>query len=226
MTNRPSHPRTLIHHRPLLLLTALLGATAGCVYDPNQRCDENEVLSSDGRQCTCVPGAVMTAHGCTLCAANEVPGNGTCDCAPGYSRPTPNATCQVTPSALGTVCDTLNAPCADPTYSTCHVTSGNTGYCTNACATAADCAGGYACETSTPPAFCRRPPVGAGKPCQSSAECAGTEATYCDVMLTHQCLVQGCQVAPDDCFSGSACCDLSTFGIPQPICVQPGTCPT
>ena len=227
MTNRQLLPRALIHGRPLLSLAVLLAGAVGCVYDPNHRCDDNEMLSSDGRQCVCVPGAAMTAHGCTLCGANEVPGQGICGCAPGYSRATPDAACQQVPSALGMVCDTLTVPCTDPKYSTCHVTSGTAGYCTNlGCTTSADCLDGYACDTRAVPGYCARPPVGAGQACQSNADCAGSEATYCDSFMTHQCHVQGCALAPDNCFSGTVCCDLTTFGVAQPICVQSGTCPT
>lgn len=227
MTNRPPHAGIHRHCRSPLLLTAIWIAVAGCVYDPNQRCDENQALSSDGQQCVCVPGAAMTTHGCMLCGANEVPGNGTCDCAPGYARPTPAAACQAAPSALGMACDTSTAPCTDPKYATCHVTSGTVGYCTSTgCATSADCMSGYACDTATPLPFCKRPPVGAGQACQTSAECAGTEATYCDAFVTHLCHVQGCTLAPDNCFSGTVCCDLTTFGVAQPICVPAGTCPT
>jgi hypothetical protein len=225
MTNRLSLARIRIHRR--LLLTALLACAAGCVYDSNHRCDENETLSADGRQCICVPGSAMTAHGCILCGANEVPANGTCDCAIGYMRPTPGAACQAIPSALGMACDTQSAPCADPLYSTCHVAGGTAGYCTKiGCTTPADCTGGYACDTGSSPAFCKRPPLGAGQACQSAADCAGTEATYCDPMVTHQCHVEGCTVAPDNCFEGTQCCDLTKFGIPNPFCVQAGTCPT
>jgi hypothetical protein len=67
--------------------------------------------------------------------------------------------------------------------------------------------------------------VGAGQACKSTAQCAGTEATYCDLSVTHQCLVEGCTVTPDNCFSGTVCCDLSTYGVAQPICVPTGTCP-
>ena len=229
MTNRPPHLRIPIHPRLWLSLTTLLVATAGCVYDPNQPCGENQVLSpaaaSDGRQCICVAGAVMTAHGCTLCGANEVPGNGFCDCAPGYSRPTYQAACQEG-TGMGMACDALSGPCADPKYAFCHVTSGSTAYCTSGCTTSADCQGGYACDATTVPGYCKRPPVGAGQACQSSADCAATEATYCDGVVTHQCLVQGCHVSPNDCFSGTVCCDLSMYGVAQPICVLPGTCPT
>lgn len=227
MTDRRFHATIPIRPRSTFLLAALLAAAAGCVYDSDHRCDDNQTLSSDGRQCICVSGSVMTAHGCTLCGANEVPGNGVCDCAPGYTHPTPGAACQAAPaSALGTACNTASAPCTDPTYSTCHVTSGTTGYCTNAgCTTAADCLGGYACDTTSQPAFCKRPPVGVGQTCQSNADCAGTEATYCDAMVSHQCLVQGCKVASNDCFSGTECCDLSMYGVMQPVCLPPGACP-
>jgi hypothetical protein len=227
MTSRQLPPWVPIHCRPRLPLAALLALAAGCVYDPNHRCDENETMSPDGRQCICVPGAAMTAHGCTLCKANEVPGDGTCDCAPGYLRPTSGAACELAPSALGLACDTQSAPCTDTTYATCHVTRGTAGYCTNTgCATSVDCAGGYACDTSALPVFCKRPPLGAGQACQSNADCAGTEATYCDSFVTHQCHVEGCALTPDNCFSGTVCCDLSKFGMAQPICVQTGTCPT
>jgi hypothetical protein len=228
MTKRPLFPRVVLRHcRPLLSLAALLAGAVGCVYDPNHRCDDYEVLSADGRQCVCMPGAAMTAHGCTLCGANEVAGNGTCDCVAGYSRPAPGLACQQVPSAQGAACDTLSAPCTDPTYTTCHVTNGTAGYCTNVgCTTSAECPNGYACAVDAQPPYCRRPPVGAGRACQTSADCASSEATYCDSFMTHQCLVQGCALAPDNCFAGTVCCDLTSFGVPQPICVQSGTCPT
>jgi len=131
---------------------------------------------------------------------------------------------------MGRACDALSGPCTDPKYAICHVTSGSTAYCTSGCTTSADCQGGYACDATTGPAYwpsyCKRPPVGAGQACQSSADCAGTEATYCDLVVTHQCLVQGCKRTPDDCFSGTQCCDLSVFGVAQPVCVSTGTCPT
>src|SRR5262249_40398809 len=138
MTRRPPLFRAFIHRRPLPSLVALLAVAAACVYDANDRCDDNEYLSADGRQCICDPDAVMTAHGCQLCGENEVPGNGTCDCVTGYARPTPGAACQQASAALGMACDTQTAPCPDATYSTCHVTSGTAGYCTKTgCATSA-----------------------------------------------------------------------------------------
>ena len=212
----------------LALVSAAAAAFAvGCVYEKNERCDENEQLYSDGNRCVCVAGAAMTTHGCMLCGANEEPVGAACVCVAGYVRPSPEAACQPTAGALGMACDAQSAPCADATYSHCQVVTGTTGYCTKTgCSGAADCADGYACDNVMPVSYCRRPPVGAGQTCAAAADCAGTEATFCDTMVTRQCRVQGCTLSPDNCLSGTACCDLSGFGLPQPICVQSGTCPT
>ncbi|HSU41720.1 MAG TPA: hypothetical protein VLJ38_19210 [Polyangiaceae bacterium] len=125
---------------------------------------------------------------------------------------------------LGSPCST-SEPCADPTFGVCAPGADGSGYCTNACAAAEDCSGGYACNTSAAESFCERPPSGTGKACTSDADCTGTESTYCDLFVTHACLVQGCTVSPNNCFSGTECCDLSAFGVPQPICVAEGGCP-
>jgi hypothetical protein len=68
------------------------------------------------------------------------------------------------------------------------------------------------------------PPVGLAKPCTSAADCAGTEATYCDTFVTMGCLVEGCNLEVDDCYTGYECCDLSAFGIPLPLCIEEGQC--
>jgi hypothetical protein len=60
--------------------------------------------------------------------------------------------------------------------------------------------------------------------CETPDDCAGTEATFCDSFMTHSCQVQGCQVDPNDCFAGFECCDLSAFGLPEPLCIPTGAC--
>ena len=210
-----------------LILVSVAAFAVGCVYDANQRCDENEALYSDGSRCTCVAGAAMTAHGCTACGANEMPDSTGCVCVAGYVRASLDTACQLKTGALGTACDAQSAPCADPTYGHCQITNGTSGYCTSTgCSGAAGCSDGYACETTASVPYCRRPPVGAGQSCAAAADCGATEATFCETAITHQCHVQGCTLTPDDCFVGTQCCDLTGFGVPQPICVQTGTCPT
>lgn len=61
-------------------------------------------------------------------------------------------------------------------------------------------------------------PKGLGKPCSSSSDCAGTEATFCDLVVTRSCVVEGCSLAANDCFTGYACCDLSKYGLAKTIC--------
>jgi hypothetical protein len=194
----------------------------GCV-----RCGTHEVSSSLG--CTCEPGygRVDATVACTACGENEVTGvDGACACATGYSRPTPDAACTPAPAGIGIDCSSTN-PCADSTYSYCQPAGANGGYCTTRdCATTADCAGGYMCELSGTPSYCRRPPLGAGLTCSLDSDCAGTEATYCDTYVTHTCLVQGCTLTPDNCFTGSECCDLTSFGIATPLCIAQGACTT
>lgn len=66
-------------------------------------------------------------------------------------------------------------------------------------------------------------PEGLGTPCTSNADCAGTEATFCDMLITGGCLVEGCALDGTDCAVGYECQDLSTFGAAGTVCVA-ATC--
>lgn len=208
-------------HRYALVLFALLGAIpSACVYDSKDRCGPHQVMYEDLR-CVCDPQSATTATGCTPCGTDEVPGATGCVCKPGYTKPAEGGVCAPAPMGLGTACDAAT-PCTDPQYSHCEAGADGKGYCTNTCASAGECTGGYACDTTA--SICRRPPVGLAMSCTSDADCAGTEATYCDTFQSHSCLVQGCSLMPDNCFSGWECCDLSAFGIAQPLCIPQGAC--
>lgn len=212
--------------RSAAALFALLGALpSACVYDSSEPCGPHQVMYGDKLRCVCDATSAPTPTGCTPCGAHEVPGATSCVCEAGYSRPSADAACAETPTGLGTACD-ATTPCADPAFSHCQIVDGGSGYCTTIdCTGPEDCTGGYACDTTGSPSFCRRPPVGAGMSCTSNADCEGTEATSCDTFMSHTCLVQGCSLTPDNCFSGTACCDLSKFGAPQPLCLPEGACP-
>jgi hypothetical protein len=202
-------------------LFALLGALpSACVYDASDRCGPNQVMYENQR-CVCDEHSARTETGCVLCGTDEVPGATGCACKPGYSKPEPSGVCVL---GLGTPCD-ASTPCSDAKFDHCEAVADDTGYCTDTgCSSSADCTGGYACDAEVTPSVCRRPPLGSGMSCTSAADCAGTEATYCDAFKTHSCLVEGCSLTPDDCFSGTECCDLSAFGVPEPVCVAQGGC--
>lgn len=209
--------------RSVAALFALLGAIpSACVYDASDRCGPHQVF--EDRRCVCDAESAWTETGCVPCGADEVPGANGCTCKPGYSKPQADGVCEPTPTGLGAPCD-VNTPCVDAAFDHCEVGTDDKGYCTNTgCSETTACSGGYACDAQVTPSVCRRPPVGLAMSCTSAADCAGTEATYCDAYQTHSCLVEGCSLSPDNCFSGWECCDLSAFGVPQPICVAQGAC--
>ncbi len=200
-------------------------APVACTFDSSDRCGPNEVIYGNNERCVCVEGAAYTPAGCVMCGENEVPGSTGCVCAPGYSRSAEGSPCEAASAALGAECST-SMPCSDETYAHCEMSSAGDGYCTSTGCSDGDCSGGYACDTSVSPSVCRRPPTGMGQSCSSAADCAGTDATYCDTFMTHTCIVEGCTLSPNDCFIGFDCCNLSQFGVPEPICVPTGACPT
>jgi hypothetical protein len=68
-------------------------------------------------------------------------------------------------------------------------------------------------------------PTGEDLPCTSAADCAGLQASFCDLFVSHTCLVSDCSVTPDSCSAGKECCDLSAFGLPT-LCIAAGACTT
>ena len=114
------------------------------------------------------------------------------------------------------------ADCVDAAYPVCQA---DDGYCTEACTTDDDCTGAFRCQLDGSPPFCQQPPTGLGTACEVAEDCEGLEADYCDSFFTGECLVSGCNLENDDCFVGLSCCDLSVFGLDEPICVEEGTCP-
>jgi hypothetical protein len=222
-----SEPRSKNHRKPrrrhwlgVVCLGFLSQAVPGCLYDPDKPCGDGMDVYGDNERCVCPPGAAYTATGCVTCGAHEVASASGCACEDGYSRPTANAACVETPTDLGSACDPAAPDCPTP-YDHCEPAADG-GYCTTAgCTTTEDCKGGYACNADS---VCQRPPNGLGSSCTTPDDCAGTEATFCDTFMTHSCQVQGCAFDPDSCFPGFECCDLSAFGLPQPLCIPQGAC--
>ena len=63
-------------------------------------------------------------------------------------------------------------------------------------------------------------PDGLGKACTTNADCAGTDATFCDTLITASCLLEGCALGGTDCPVGYECQDLSMFGAAGTVCVS------
>ena len=240
--------------RLALMLSGIIAAASGCVLESNRCGPNAEIYAgAQTERCVCVANAAYTPTGCVLCGDNETPGATGCVCAVGFVRNAQNAcealvcgenevpgatacecaggyirnaqgACELMPAGQGSLCSTT-MPCTDATFNHCATSANGMGYCTTTgCTGNTECTNGYACDMSGTPSYCKRPPVGAGMSCTSSADCAGTEATFCDTFVQHACIVEGCTVSPNSCFSGTECCAIP--GIPMPICIPAGACTT
>lgn len=213
----------------LVVFSSLLGLSS-CLYESSNRCDENQLYDANAGLCVCtnntIAGTTETgAPGCVPCAEHEVASNDACACEEGYQRPTADAACVIVPDALGLPCQS-DQGCTDATFNSCHLLEDGSGYCTSLDCAPGECTGGYACDTATTPSYCVRPPAGAGQPCASDEDCAGTEATWCDTFVSHVCYAEGCALNGNDC-PGKECCDLAVKSnglLKKTICVDLGTC--
>jgi hypothetical protein len=214
-----------------VLLTALLGggllaaAGSGCLYDENDRCSDGQVHSAELKGCVCPAGSVLAAGVCKACGANEEAVGTECKCTTGHVR-SPAGACELVASGPGSACSPAANSCTGAA-SHCQAAADGGGYCTSkGCSGHGDCTGGWTCTTWEAAPYCRRPPTGVGKTCASSADCAGLDASYCEVLQAKTCMVAGCTVSPDTCGVGLACCDLAPVGLPVTLCLPPGSCPT
>jgi hypothetical protein len=209
------------------LLTGLCLVSAGCLYDPDDRCGPYQVLNG-AEQCVCEPGRVLRDRDCELCPENEQEVDGVCECVDGYSRPVEGQACApAVEGGLGTRCS-ASQPCTDPIFGTCQAGGSAGDYCTRRGCTGDDeCGTGFACNLLAEPSFCQRAPSGLGLMCSSQDDCAGSDASFCDTFISNACLVPNCSLEAPDCFAGWECCDISSVpipGIPKSVCVPIGEC--
>ncbi len=197
--------------RPAAALVALMSlaglAPAGCLYEDGELCGPNQHHDSDRPQCVCNEGYGLVNGECVPCGEYEK-GNPTdaCTCMEGYARTSATSPCV---PAAGAAC-TTDADCTIDAFSHC-VTDGERKYCTSTGCVPGQgkCPGDFACNDRVDVPFCQAPPIGLGKSCKTPADCAGTQATYCESAMSGMCLVQGCVENPDACHGDWACCDIA-----------------
>lgn len=197
----------------------------GCIYDDDERCGPHMVASAID-SCVCEADYVLVGTECITCPENERVQGAGCACNDGYERSVEGAACTPLPTTgPGASCSAVE-PCTDPDFTFCATASNEDQYCTSqGCETSADCPESFACAQSDAGSFCKRRPAGMETPCAADAECAGYEATFCETLYSKVCLVQGCSLSENDCFDGWECCDVTSFGMPIPICIPEGNCP-
>jgi len=208
--------------------TVLIVGLGACLYDPDDVCSRNQERTDTGL-CECVAGTVPVGAtaGCELCGDHEVAAGDACICADGYARAAEGEACGLASGGLAAPCASGSLPCADAAYDYCRPVDGTDGYCTSTGCTGSDeCPSGYDCVEDGATRYCRRPPTGQGAPCATGADCDGYEASYCETYQAHICLVPDCSISPDSCHEGWVCCDLSSLGLSETLCVENGLCPT
>lgn len=207
-----------------LVATFLALNLVSCLYDADHRCGANEHVASLG-SCECNDGFALQGNQCLPCQANEVWQAGTCVCAAGYARDGDAGACVL--SSAGMECDaTAPSSCADPKFNVCRPANGSA-YCTTDCASDTDCPHGFTCDSTTSPSTCETFALGQGDSCTSDADCVGKDATYCENIQSHVCLVEGCSTtSPLSCSEGWTCCDLHSVGLAKTLCVPEGKCIT
>lgn len=197
-----------------------LSLGSGCLVDQG-RCGSHQEHNAVGN-CVCISGYVLANDlQCRPCGEHQRSVGDRCLCQAGYAFDAQqNCVPQAPPSSVEACQRSEDCPANVPT---CHMPNKGDPYCSvTGCKSAADCPGGFGCDTDAVPAVCVRPPTGQATPCTSSADCAGKEASYCETYSAHVCLVPGCKVA-GDCFPGWDCCDLSSYSLGS-LCVPEGTC--
>jgi len=205
-----------------LVLFGLL--QSGCLVDSAHRCGSHQVLQND--LCICDPGYGLFGTACQACGENEVGSNDGCQCAAGFGRSDATEPCAATAS-LGQSCS-RDSDCADAVFAFCAPLLEG-GYCTNPdCTSSMECKNGYSCNARGTRSFCERPPTGVGQSCETSDDCAGLEASYCESTLSHSCLKNACKADPAICPGDWVCCDIAL--IRESLCLPPsqvvgGQCP-
>jgi hypothetical protein len=210
--------------RDLALVLALGPVLGGCIVG-DERCSAHQVYRANVqslRYCACAPDAIPSTDGagCTPCGENELAAGIECVCLDGFARPTPGAPCRELAAGevtLGQACGS-DADCGG-SFPHCEAAAQG-GYCTTTgCTSHADCTDPFYCDKTGATSFCHTPPAGLGLSCQSNADCTGPDATFCDVVQTHSCIVSDCAPDPKKC-GGWACCDFTALA-GTTLCVPP-----
>lgn len=199
----------------------VLTAAVGCIISGDP-CGPHQVQIIDVHViCVCEPNAVIDAdmRGCTPCGKDEVVLDNMCACKPGFIKPGPGEACAET--SIGASC-TSAADCQTD-FPYCVGAADGAGYCTSTdCASNADCPSNWSCETDGDTSYCHKPPSGLGESCQSSSDCASFEASFCETLQSHTCVVGNCAKSASICPNEWGCCDYSALlGAPLSVCVTP-----
>lgn len=90
------------------------------------------------------------------------------------------------------------------------------------CQSSPDCPHGELCDTFGS-GRCAPAPSGLGNACSASADCAGGEATFCDLFASRTCQVQGCLELAGVCPGDYICCNYAILS--TSLCIPANSAP-
>lgn len=186
--------------------TAMLAAAAmvlSCSFDSDERCGPGQEYSEEFDLCLCASGYATSEDGCEKCGRNEEPGPVGCQCKAGYELD--DDECKKLEDAADPADDAADADAAADDDAL-PAEAGTT-----------DAGPGPDASAETVPDVPDEID-GLGMACTMPEDCEGTDASYCDTLVTQGCLVSGCELAGDDCPPGYGCQDLSMLGATEPVC--------
>jgi len=223
-------------------------AGSSCMYDKDKPCGDDWDVDKDANgnpRCVCPEGSVYSPTGCIECGEHQIVQGAACVCEEGFimgsnnvcqeAPPDTSTSSSTTTGAGGTGSNTTSGTTGESgaggegggdgsnTESTStdggSTTSSTTGS-TPECAVNGDCAAEQICDAGV----CRAP-TGWGTACDTTDQCAGFEADFCDT-YQHKCTISNCTNAPATCPATYECCDVTSFGgtiqcIPVGFCLSP-----
>lgn len=204
---------------------------SACLVDTSKVCGDNFVEAKDG-SCVCPEGQVVKAGKCTKADKPSKPAPSKDDDTTSGQDPdeaddtenkddgpsTPASDAAIAKDGGATSNPTGNDAGPTPTEPTEDMPK---------CTSSTECAEGELCDVHET-GQCQPAPGGLGSDCSSADDCAGTEATYCELFSTRTCQIEGCKELDGVCPGDMVCCEYAVLS--NSLCVtadslMDGQCP-
>ncbi len=203
--------------KPCAALLAASAVALSCSFDSDARCGPGQEYSEEFDLCLCASGYAISEDGCEKCGRNEEPGPVGCQCKEGYEL-------------VDDECEAEDDSDDDPTGDDADDddSDDDDSLPMDAGGPATSLEGGLeggvdepdsVVDASMDPDSDDSMEIdGLGMACTMPEDCEGTDAPYCDTLVTQACLVTGCEIGGSDCPPGYGCQDLSMLGATEPVC--------
>lgn len=218
--------------RSRVWVSLCFGAFASaCLVDTSKVCGDNFVEAEDG-SCVCPEGQVVKAGKCAKADKPSKPAPSKDDDTtsgqdPDEADDTENEDDGPPAPASDAAAAKDGGATSDPTGNDASPTPTEPTEDMPKCTSSTECAEGELCDVHET-GQCQPAPGGLGSDCSSADDCAGTEATYCELFSTRTCQIEGCKELDGVCPGDMVCCEYAVLS--NSLCVtadslMDGQCP-